>query len=131
MHRIVITDPVRLLTAIDFAQNNGCLDELGRSLCHLIQVCARSMQAAEGKGREDISITAEIGYDFAPMSLSFAIWADAPLDWQRSQNAKLMLNGGWIYHGPGSPGDGSGPSFSVDLSWMTGQSPKHSWSIHT
>jgi len=131
MHKIIITDPVRLLNAVDFAMNNGCLDELGRSLCHLIQVCARSMTMGDGKPREDTSVTAEISYDFAPHSMGFAIWGDAPLEWQRPARARLHLNGGFIYHGPGSPGDGSAPAFSVSLDYVTGQAPKHSWSIHT
>jgi hypothetical protein len=89
------------------------------------------MQGAGGKPREDTSVTAEISYDFAPHSMGFAIWHDAPLEWYRPERAKLALNGGFIYHGPSSPGDGSFPALSVSLDYVSGNAPKHSWSIHT
>jgi hypothetical protein len=118
MSSIRITDPVGLREAIEFAQKAGCLDQLGRDLCRLFQMLTVGMT-------KDNERNAELCSDFAPLSLRFAIW-----DGERSR-ANLVLNGGWIYAGPSAPGDGSFPSLSVDLSYVTGQRPTHSWNVHT
>ena len=55
--------------------------------------------------------------DFAPYSFYFTIYNAA---------GEQMLCGGIIYHGPGQPGDGSAPAFSVS---MGGSEPR--WEIHT
>lgn len=119
MSTITITDPVGLREAIEFAQKAGCTDQLGRDLVKLFH-CLTSGMTKDGDQ------VAHLGSDFAPLSMAFAIWRAEP----RSR-ANLVLNGGWIYAGPGAPGDGSAPSFSVDLSWATGQRPAHSWNLHT
>lgn len=130
VHRIVITDPLKLREAIHFAHQNSCVDELGRGVLRLLHLLTSSM-VEEGEKPAERSVTAEMGYDFAPLSFSFLI-TYGELDWHRPQDRNAYgLVGGFIYHGPTSPGDGSGPAFSVDLGWVTGQSPKHSWSIHT
>ena len=140
MHQIVITDPTRLRAAIEFAQRQGCLEQFGVDLCRMLQVLTGGMIA---KFNEDGTaepaegcIVAQINRDFAPWSFTFAIWHNA--EGMRSghvvatpSDAKCGLVGGWIYHGPTSPGDGSFPALNVSLAHVTGQAPKHSWSCHT
>lgn len=118
MSKIIITDPVGLRDAIEFAQKAGCVDQLGRDLVKLLQVLTVGMTETNDRH-------AELSSDFAPLSQRFAIWEGA------RDREHLVLNGGWIYAGPGAPGDGSAPSFSVDLSWAMGQRPTHSWNVHT
>lgn len=118
MSHILITDPAGLREAIAFAENAGCIDQLGRDLVNLFRVLTVGMTKENDR-------KAELGTDFAPHSFSFAIWEGV------KDRQHLVLNGGWIYAGPGAPGDGSFPSFSVNLSYVMGQSPKHSWTIHT
>jgi hypothetical protein len=119
MSQIIITDPVGLREAIEFATNAGCLDQLGRDVLRLLQVLTVGMT-------KDNNRTAELSSDFAPLSLRFAIW-----DGATCSRETMIFNGGWVYAGPGAPGDGSGPSYSVDLMWAMGQAPKHSWNVHT
>lgn len=59
--------------------------------------------------------------DFAPHSFQFEMLLIS------DGEEHFWFNGGLIYHGPGSPGDGSFPTLSVDLSSDT----KPHWSIHT
>jgi hypothetical protein len=118
MSQIIITDPVGLREAIDFAEKAGCTEQLGRDLIKLLRTLTIGMARENDR-------TARLSRDFAPYSFDFAIW-DGVLS-----RETLVLNGGWIYAGPGAPGDGSAPSFSVDLSYMTGQRPVHSWNVHT
>jgi hypothetical protein len=40
---------------------------------------------------------------------------------------QFWFDGGLIYHGPGQPGDGSAPAFSVEVGGPDGPH----WSIHT
>jgi hypothetical protein len=127
MSAIYITDPVKLREAIEFAQNAGCLDQFALGFVRLMQTLSAGMT-------DDNEQVAQVSGDFAPHSFSFAIWRDVQVRYdavQLPQRDKLLLNGGFIYAGPGAPGDGSGPSFSVDLSWVTGQRPLHSWNVHT
>lgn len=56
-----------------------------------------------------------LGYDFAPLSMGFSV----------QRNGRTVINGGLIYQGPGSPADGSAPSFTVSLATGTG------WFLHT
>jgi hypothetical protein len=124
MSAIIITDPVKLRHAIEFAQETGCIDQLGRDLCALFQTLTVGMTM-------DNERIAELGPDFAPHSMSFAIFDNAAVTHTGRERSNLVMNGGWIYAGPGAPGDGSGPSFSVNLEYVTGQAPKHKWSVHT
>jgi hypothetical protein len=130
MHKIIISDPVRLRGAIEFAIANNCLEKFGVDLCRLLQVLTgRMVGGTDAKGQlkeaDGPPVTAEICRDFAPHSFGFAIWVGEP-----SRNT-LLMNGGWIYDGPTSPGDGSFPALSVNLSRLTGQAPRHSWNVHT
>jgi hypothetical protein len=118
MSSITITDPAALTAAIAFAEANGCLDELARGLLRLLQT------ASVGMTRDSHRI-GEIGKDFAPHSFTFAIWDGA------QTRPNMVLAGGLIYAGPSAPGDGSFPSLSVDLGYVTGQRAKHSWNLHT
>ena len=63
-----------------------------------------------------------LGYDFAPHSFSFChyILPEKPGD-QR----QFGMNGGLIYSGPASPGDGSFPALTVNLHNGVG------WFCHT
>ena len=55
--------------------------------------------------------------DFAPLSLNFAVM---------DNNNQCLLHGGVIYHGThDGGGNGSSPTFSVNLQLQTG------WAIHT
>jgi hypothetical protein len=65
----------------------------------------------------------QLGYDFAPHSFAFAhyLLPHAAKSGQRT----FSYNGGLIYQGPGSPGDGSFPSLTVSLAEGTG------WFCHT
>lgn len=122
--QILISDPVQLVTAIHFARENGCEKELAVKFLHLLEICASGMWQKTVDGVIEPSAgeqKAEIGYDFAPYSFSFVMLHDGKRD----------MNGGFIYAGPGAPGDGSFPSLSVNLSYVTGNAPTHSWSIHT
>lgn len=119
MSTITITDPVGLREAIEFARKAGCTDQLGRDLIKLFHCLTVGMT-------RDNTRVAELGKDFAPLSMAFAIW-----DGFGRERSNLVLNGGWIYAGPGAPGDGSFPSLSVNLDYLTGNHPTHAWSIHT
>lgn len=62
-----------------------------------------------------------------PYSLSWVIWRNAKVDISCDVSTATLV-GGFIYHGPTSPGDGSAPAFSVSLDH---NAPTHSWGIHT
>lgn len=114
MSQIIISDPVGIRDAIEFADKAGCIDQLGRDIVKLLRCLTVGMTKENNR-------TAELGYDFAPHSMSFAI----------RDGDTFIFNGGWIYAGPGAPGDGSFPSLSVDLNSLSGNAPKHAWNIHT
>ena len=136
MHKIEITDPVRLRAAIEFAQEQGCLEQFGVDLCRLLQVLTSDMIRYPERGGEISAVeerryTAEITYDWAPHSFAFAIWDMTRPNVEKSRS-NLMLNGGWIYSGPGVPSDGSFPSLTVSLDDVSGQPrPTHRWRCHT
>ena len=119
MATITFENPTKLLEAIRFAREAGCAERLGLDLLRLIECLGVGMTA-------DNERTAIAYPDFAPHSLSWAIWNGR----DRSRE-NLLLNGGWIYDGPGCPSDGSFPSLAVNLDRLTGDAPTHSWSIHT
>ncbi len=134
MNAIIITGDVsaKLREMIDFAEKNGCLHELGRSLCHLIMVLTSNMVDYKDGEPVDVperNVVAEIRPDFAPYSLSWVIWRNRKFESPRGGGASLV--GGFIYHGPTSPGDGSAPALSVHLDSFAGRAPQHSWGIHT
>lgn len=63
------------------------------------------------------NIEAEVFMDFAPKSFYFV---------RKRKDGSMAGNGGIIYHGQhDNGGDGSGPTFSVNLTPQTG------WRIHT
>jgi hypothetical protein len=134
-HKIVITDPVRLRAAIEFANDMGCLEQFGADLCRLLQVLTSDMIRYPERGgeitcNEERRFNAEIVPDWAPHSFGFAIW-DTTKSNEKSR-ANLVLNGGWIYSGPGVPSDGSFPSLCVSLDDISGRSrPTHTWRCHT
>lgn len=125
MSAIIITNPEKLREAIDFAVEAKCVEQLGIGLVRLFQTLTAGM-------KDDNKMVAQVSGDFAPHSLRFAIFRD--MGWSfvdGPSRSQLCLNGGWIYAGPGAPGDGSGPSYSVSLAWVAGQAPVHSWAVHT
>ena len=136
MHKIEITDPVRLRAAIEFADEQGCLEQFGTDLCRLLQVLTADMVQYPGADGSNIGPSegryiAEITYDFAPHSFGFAIWNLTKPNAEKSRDT-LTLNGGWIYSGPGCRSDGSFPSLTVSLDDVSGQPrPKHKWRCHT
>lgn len=134
MNCILITCPVEFRAAYEFAQRNGCFDEFASKFVHMLGFLASPMVKRDSGADKplelnDREICARVSYDGAPHSFGFAIWQDKPV--QIPDSGLFRFNGALIYAGPTSPGDGSGPSFSVDLNWALGQSPKHSWNIHT
>jgi len=118
MSDIVISDPVALRDAIQFAEDQGCTDQLARGLLNLLRSLTVGM-TREGQRH------AMVYKDFAPHSFTFAIW-----DGDKSR-VNLVMNGGLVYDGPTAPGDGSFPSLSVNLNRIAGTAPKHSWNVHT
>jgi hypothetical protein len=129
MQRIIIDDPVRLRQAIAFAESVGAADELARGLLRLLNLAASFMVTSNGDGqtsRVDYDVEAKIGYDFAPHSFGWYV-----LRKDAGGKEQIVINGGFIYHGPTSPGDGSFPALSVSLDHVMGNAPTHSWSIHT
>jgi hypothetical protein len=117
--QIQITDPLRFREAMEFAVKAECLDQFAKDFHRLIQVLTVGM-------KPDGDQLAEISSDFAPHSFRFVIYRGFG-----RERGNVVLNGGWIYAGPGAPGDGSFPSLSVDLAWSVGQRPVHSWNVHT
>jgi hypothetical protein len=86
-----------------FAKENNMLESFAETFSRL--------ENYYGKG---YSVT--LYSDFAPLSMEFSI----------TENDKLILYGGFIFHGPHDGyGSGSYPTFSVSLSKEVG------WSIHT
>lgn len=77
-------------------------------------------------------------YDSAPLSFGFVMYVKAkpghgikPKEWVAQEHPELVgytpwFNGGLIFHGKhDNGGDGSAPTFSVNLS------PVNGWSVHT
>jgi hypothetical protein len=95
--------PERLEEAKAFAKTLGVEDNLQSRLDFLAAYACQDQD-----GHIDPKLTkCYLGADFAPHSF----WFD----------------GGLIYHGPGQPGDGSAPAFSVEVGGPDGPH----WSIHT
>ena len=68
------------------------------------------------KIHEKNGCTVTLYRDFAPLSLYFEV----------SKQGRMVLNGGLIYHGEHDKGgNGSAPTFSVNLTPTTG------WAVHT
>lgn len=130
-HRILFTDPVAFRDILLFAEKVGASDQLGRDLQRLfITLTGFMSRGADADGKEQPvatgDITARIGRDFAPYSLVWAVMRG------HGREAHCLYAGGFIYDGPGAPGDGSTPSFSVNLGRLSpGGRPLHSWNIHT
>jgi len=103
---LTIYNDDHMATVKAFATSVGALDALQEKLDYL---------ATYGGGHN----TCHLFPDFAPYSFAFRM-ADA--------TGATWFNGGLIYHGPGQPGDGSAPAFSVDLS---NDPAVHRWSVHT
>jgi hypothetical protein len=125
MSAILISDPASLREAIGFAIDNNCVEQLGVGLVRLFQTLTVGMT-------KDNNRVAQVLKDFAPHSLGFAIFDNVRISFEeKPSRCNFLMNGGWIYAGPGSPGDGSAPAFSVNLDYVAGHAPKHSWSVHT
>ena len=97
--------------AREFAQKVGAWDRLKDRLRYLATY-------ANYRGHTSCLV----GSDFAPYSFSFAVRV-----WEKNEWRQIVY-GGLIYHGPGCPGDGSGPSYTVDLAQ---DRPEHDWGVHT
>jgi hypothetical protein len=63
----------------------------------------------------------QLSYDFAPHAFSFGVYGLS----NGEKPHRLHLNGGLIFSGPSSPGDGSFPALTVNLSDSVG------WFTHT
>ena len=97
---------------IAFAEKVGKLNQLKEKLEYLDTYAAH----------EDREATkCFLGYDWAPYSFSFTMQ-------KRNAEGEYVhwFSGGLIFHGPhDNGGDGSAPTFSVNLN------PTDGWSIHT
>ena len=113
-----ISCPERLEEARAFARALSVEDNLQSRLDYL------AAYACQGQdGRIDPKLTkCCLGADFAPHSFYFKMHRLQP-----DGTYKFWFDGGLIYHGPGQPGDGSAPAFSVEVGGPDGPH----WSIHT
>ena len=93
---------------LDFAIKNHAEAQLRSRLARLEQMCNEPLTRCY------------LHKDFAPYSFAFM------LETPGSQRRPIV--GGLIYNGPGQPGDGSGPAYSVNID---PPADLHSWSIHT
>lgn len=98
------------------AEARAHADTLGEHAEHARQTLEKGLEYLSNyRGGGCVAVLTK---DFAPHSFEFAVCAPA---------GKLLFNGGLIYLGPGSPGDGSFPVLSVSLSTDT----RPRWEIHT
>jgi hypothetical protein len=100
----------RLEQVREFARSVGLSEQLERQLSYL------GDRRCWGDKAQTV-----LSYDFAPHSFSFGVFALPNGDKPR----RVALNGGLIFSGPGSPGDGSFPALTVNLSNSVG------WFCHT
>lgn len=103
-----------------FAKKAGKLDNLHSKLS---QLCHgdKSDEELTLWGRP-AAIRVYLGSDFAPHSFTFYV----ETQYEGEEEWKFQLNGGLIFHGShDGGGDGSAPTFSVNMS------PQDGWSIHT
>lgn len=88
-----------------YATNHGLTESFNRTFARLENYSAKGCEV-------------NLYTDFAPLSLYFEVTRDG----------QLVLNGGFIYHGPHDGfGNGGAPSFSVSLDYDR----VPGWSIHT
>lgn len=88
-----------------FAKENNLLENFNNTFSRLESYSAKGY-------------TVTLYSDFAPLSMEFSI----------TENDKLILYGGFIFHGPfDGYGNGGAPTFSVSLS----TDKEVGWSIHT
>ena len=110
--------PERLEKARAFAKALGVEDNLQSRLDYLAAYACQDQD-----GHIDPKLTkCCLGADFAPHSFYFKMHRLLP-----DGTYKFWFDGGLIYHGPGQPGDGSAPAFSVEVGGPEGPH----WSIHT
>lgn len=95
-----------------FAESTGQLEQLQQKLDYLDTYADHEKQGLT---------KCVLGKDWAPYSFAFTMLKrDANGEYRR------WFNGGLIYHGShDNGGDGSAPTFSVNLT------PQNGWSIHT
>jgi hypothetical protein len=100
-----------------WAREYGLNEKLDAALFDLGEVIGRSNYV-------------ELYSDFAPHSFTFCLYRIANPEAPRGtpiERGRFVFNGGLIYHGPDSPGDGSFPALSVSLSGCTDAR----WEVHT
>jgi hypothetical protein len=102
----------RLEQIREFARQMGLSEQLAKQLTFL--------DSRECWGKRSQCV---LSWDFAPHSFTFAHYV-LP-DATKSGKREFYMNGGLIYSGPGSPGDGSFPALSVNLHEGVG------WFCHT
>jgi len=102
-----------------FAKSAGKLDNLHSKLSRLCHG-DKSDEELTLWGRP-AAIRVRLGSDFAPHSFTF--YQETKYE---GEDWKFQFNGGLIFHGShDGGGDGSAPTFSVNMS------PQDGWSIHT
>lgn len=103
-----------------FAKKAGKLDDLHSKLSRLCHG-DKSDEELTLWGRP-AAIRVSLGSDFAPYSFTFYV----EVQYEGEEEWKFQFNGGLIFHGShDGGGDGSAPTFSVNMS------PQDGWSIHT
>jgi len=100
--------------ARELARSIGKIDQLERQFDYL---------AGYGANGEPSRKQCMLGRDFAPHLFGFCLFTPAVLS--STGKRERYFNGGLIYQGPTSPGDGSFPSLTVSLASGTG------WFCHT
>lgn len=98
--------------------SNGRLDEIKAfaNENNLLENFNNTFSRLENYSAKGYTVT--LYSDFAPLSMEFSI----------TKNDKLILNGGFIFHGAHDGfGNGGAPTFSVSLS----TEKETGWSIHT
>lgn len=124
-HTITIEDPAAFREAVTFARKHDCESQFARGVTLLLSLLSSFPEQAESHGG---TLAATIIKDGAPYS--FAWWASVQMPDQPEASAKVMMNGGLIYHGPGDHGAGGAPAFSAMLGRDASKTP-HEWAIHT
>src|SRR5262249_3059027 len=110
--------PERLEKARAFAKALGVEDNLQSRLDYLAEFGCRISDTEIDPERAKTVLYK----DFAPYSFYFVVQRRKP-----DGTYEHWFDGGLIYHGPGQPGDGSAPAFSVEVGGPDGPH----WSIHT
>jgi len=108
-----------------------CQDHLDKVRAFAVSVSANkqlqeTLDYLATYAQPNVKTTCRLYRDFAPHSFTFLMMRE-----EIDGSLTRWFNGGMIYSGPGSPSDGSAPSFCVSLNPDESSGRTHRWSIHT